>query len=67
MSLRDEADRILKSAGGSEGPRCPECGFSVSRVLQARSPGQGDDFKRRRECLGCGTRFTTYEAPRKIA
>lgn len=52
---------------GSEGPPCPHCGHTVSRVLQARSPRWRDEFKRRRQCCDCGRRFTSYEAAKKIA
>ncbi|HPJ70507.1 MAG TPA: transcriptional regulator NrdR [Candidatus Mcinerneyibacteriales bacterium] len=41
--------------------KCPHCGFSDSRVVNSR-PAQNDKaIRRRRECLRCGKRFTTYE------
>ncbi len=39
--------------------RCPYCGSDQSRVIDTRDAGQGT--RRRRECQGCGRRFTTYE------
>ncbi len=38
---------------------CPYCGFEDSKVIDSRAAGQG--IRRRRLCLGCGRRFTTYE------
>jgi len=40
---------------------CPYCGFSDSKVLDSRSTLEGNSIRRRRECIGCGKRFTTYE------
>ncbi len=39
--------------------RCPHCGHSDSKVIDSRSVDQG--IRRRRQCLQCGERFTTYE------
>ncbi len=41
--------------------KCPFCGFADSRVLDSRPAVEGDSIRRRRECGGCGKRFTTYE------
>lgn len=41
--------------------RCPFCGKSENRVVDSRISHQGDITRRRRECEGCGSRFTTYE------
>ncbi|MDO8683139.1 MAG: transcriptional regulator NrdR [Armatimonadota bacterium] len=41
--------------------KCPFCGFQEDRVLDSRSVREGESIKRRRECLNCGRRFTTYE------
>ena len=41
--------------------RCPFCGFPDSRVLDSRPVDEGNSIRRRRECGGCGKRFTTYE------
>jgi transcriptional repressor NrdR len=40
---------------------CPYCGYSDSRVLDSRPTLEGNSIRRRRECGGCGKRFTTYE------
>lgn len=41
--------------------RCPACTNTVSRVLESRSAEAGQSVRRRRECLECSHRFTTYE------
>jgi transcriptional repressor NrdR len=41
--------------------RCPECGHPESKVLDSRPTEDGAVIRRRRECLRCGVRFTTYE------
>lgn len=41
--------------------RCPFCQFPDNRVLESRSAESGHSVRRRRECLRCGRRFTTYE------
>lgn len=41
--------------------RCPACGDPESKVVDSRPSEDGSAIRRRRECLGCGRRFTTYE------
>jgi len=41
--------------------RCPYCGSLEDRVVDSRSSREGRAIRRRRECIGCGKRFTTYE------
>ena len=41
--------------------KCPACGFSESKVLDSRPTDEGEAIRRRRECLSCSKRFTTYE------
>lgn len=41
--------------------RCPICGFEEDKVVDSRSTREGRAVRRRRECLSCGKRFTTYE------
>lgn len=41
--------------------RCPACGELNSHVVDSRTAQQGRAIRRRRECLACGKRFTTYE------
>ena len=41
--------------------RCPYCGSVDDKVVESRTLGQGDCIRRRRECLSCGYRFTSYE------
>ena len=41
--------------------RCPRCGCEESKVVDSRPSESNDAIRRRRECTGCGFRFTTYE------
>lgn len=41
--------------------RCPYCRTDDDRVIDSRSIGEGSAIRRRRKCLSCGKRFTTYE------
>ncbi len=41
--------------------RCPKCGHQEDKVIDSRSARGGASIRRRRVCLGCGHRFTTYE------
>ena len=41
--------------------KCPKCGVDDDRVLDSRAARDGAAIRRRRECAGCGYRFTTYE------
>jgi transcriptional repressor NrdR len=41
--------------------RCPKCGGQEDRVIDSRSSKEGATIRRRRECLSCNHRFTTYE------
>ncbi len=44
---------------------CPFCGFIDQRVLDSRPARDGEAIRRRRECSGCGRRFTTFEEPER--
>jgi len=41
--------------------KCPYCGFGQDKVIDTREINDGLQIRRRRECLNCGKRFTTYE------
>ena len=41
--------------------KCPFCSFEDSKVVDSRPTDEGTSIRRRRECLSCGKRFTTYE------
>lgn len=41
--------------------KCPFCGYEESRVIDSRPTDEGERIRRRRECLNCQKRFTTYE------
>jgi len=42
--------------------QCPRCGHDDDKVIDSRAVREGRAVRRRRECLACGERFTTYEA-----
>jgi len=46
--------------------RCPYCGHLEDKVVDSREAGDGQATRRRRECLGCSRRFTTYERIEEI-
>ena len=41
--------------------KCPFCEYEESKVIDSRPTDEGEAIRRRRECLSCGKRFTTYE------
>lgn len=41
--------------------KCPYCGYAESKVIDSRPAEEGSTIRRRRECLACRKRFTTYE------
>ena len=41
--------------------RCPFCGHDEDKVIDSRPADDGAAIRRRRECINCGNRFTTYE------
>ena len=41
--------------------RCPFCAYEESKVIDSRPTDEGEKIRRRRECLKCSKRFTTYE------
>ena len=41
--------------------KCPYCGFEESKVIDSRPTDEGERIRRRRECMSCAKRFTTYE------
>jgi transcriptional repressor NrdR len=46
--------------------RCPRCGALDDKVVDSRAADDGGTIRRRRQCLGCGARFTTYERIEEI-
>ena len=46
--------------------RCPFCAHAKDKVVDSRESGSGDAIRRRRECLECGRRFTSYERIEEI-
>lgn len=52
---------ILSIIKGEKPMKCIYCGCEESKVLDSRSTDESNSIRRRRECLNCGRRFTTYE------
>lgn len=46
--------------------RCPKCGSLEDKVIDSRLSKEGTSIRRRRECLDCETRFTTYEEIERV-
>lgn len=46
--------------------RCPHCGFPESKVVDSRPTEESTSIRRRRECLSCQKRFTTYEIMERL-
>lgn len=46
--------------------RCPFCGHLEDKVIDSRESKEGENIRRRRECLACERRFTTYERTEEI-
>jgi len=47
--------------------RCPYCGHKEDKVVDSRATQEGSAIRRRRECLRCGKRFTTYEYVEEVS
>ena len=47
--------------------KCPVCGHSESKVLDSRPTNEGNSIRRRRECLSCHKRFTTFETVESVS
>jgi transcriptional repressor NrdR len=53
---------VLEGGGGSvQSVRCPACSSLEDKVVDSRTADDGSTIRRRRECLECGHRFTTFE------
>ncbi len=53
--------QVTSFEGYNRDMNCPFCGFKEDRVIDSRESKEGDVIRRRRECLQCLRRFTTYE------
>jgi transcriptional repressor NrdR len=60
MSIKDYII-IIKKYGGRIGMKCPFCSHQEDRVIDSRPTDEGATIRRRRECLKCRKRYTTYE------
>ena len=47
--------------------KCPYCGYKEDKVVDSRATAEDSAIRRRRECLKCGKRFTTYEYIEKVS
>jgi len=47
--------------------KCPYCGYKEDKVVDSRSTADSSAVRRRRECLKCGKRFTTYEYVEEVS
>jgi transcriptional repressor NrdR len=56
---RRATGRVLRQDNSAM--KCPFCGFENDKVVDSRESKEADSIRRRRECLKCGKRFTTYE------
>lgn len=63
MSTRIFYDKIIYYTGKERlmTMKCPFCGYTESKVIDSRPTDEGEKIRRRRECISCGKRFTTYE------
>lgn len=57
---------VLFVIGGNLDMKCPYCEFPESKVVDSRPTDEGQAIRRRRECIGCAKRFTTYEKIEEI-
>jgi transcriptional repressor NrdR len=46
--------------------KCPSCGYPDSKVIDSRPVSDGSSIRRRRECLSCAKRFTTFEVVESV-
>ena len=46
--------------------RCPYCAYPESKVIDSRPTDESSSIRRRRDCLSCGKRFTTYEIVERV-
>ena len=58
--------QLRTTRGDDEAMRCPFCGHLESKVIDSRESKKGISIRRRRECLACERRFTTYEKIEEI-
>src|SRR3954470_24579381 len=63
-SVSHSQDRTVPAAtmqSANSAMKCPFCGFENDKVVDSRESKEADSIRRRRECLKCSKRFTTYE------
>ena len=53
--------QTARAGAGGDGVNCPFCGHLHDKVVDSRESKEGDAIRRRRQCLACERRFTTYE------
>jgi len=62
--VSDRAKKLAEPSSNSEGFACPLCAMPGCRVLDSRPNASRTIVRRRRQCVGCSERFTTYESVR---
>src|ERR1044071_9138229 len=60
VTIKSNPD-LLRPEVPSRSMKCPFCGFEKDKVVDSRESKEGESIRRRRECLGCQKRYTTYE------
>lgn len=65
-SLGDRADSVPRAPDRFPSVRCSACGHLDSKVIDSRQSDDGGTIRRRRQCLACGHRFTTFERPEAV-
>ena len=68
VAAGSRSERWGSAAGADRGGTmiCPFCAHLKDKVVDSRETGAGDAIRRRRECLSCGRRFTSYERVEEI-
>lgn len=61
VRLPGPAGALAASGGSVFGVRCPTCASLDDKVVDSRTADDGSAIRRRRECLSCGHRYTTFE------
>jgi transcriptional repressor NrdR len=58
---------VALSFAGVRSMRCPWCGHAEDKVVDSRAAEEGGAIRRRRECLECGRRYTTFERVEELS
>jgi transcriptional repressor NrdR len=64
--MRSYYNSLIFVTMGDNNMKCPYCGYAESKVIDSRPAEEGATIRRRRECLACQKRFTTYEIMERL-